>query len=134
MHPLDENPVNPDVDVYRITSAFDSEVVVETFAQDLLPDASPMDSVIEIVDVNGNRLTTCRNLGTDDGVTGNNDPTPTAFDDICLNDDIELGVRRDSWLELKVPANATTFYVRVLDWTGNARPDFLYSLVVTGAN
>jgi hypothetical protein len=43
----------------------------------------------------------------------------------------------DSKLNLKVPdANSgpLTFYVRVLDFRGDARPDFVYTISVSGAN
>jgi hypothetical protein len=86
------------------------------------------------VDANDVRQTTCRNEGTDDGVTGAPDTTPTLFDDTCLNDDITLGVVQDSKLEFQVPAGTTTFFVRVLDWRGDARPDLLYDIIISGAN
>jgi hypothetical protein len=36
-------------------------------------------------------------------------------------------------LELRVNG-ATTFYIHVVDWGGNARPDKLYDLVISGVN
>ena len=125
--------LDPDVDVYEITAGVGDIVIIEIDAENL-PVASFVDSVMEITDASGTRLTTCKNIGTDDGVTGAPDATPTAFDDVCLNDDQVLGVIRDSFMELQVPAGATTFYVRVLDWTGNARPDMRYEIIVSGAN
>jgi hypothetical protein len=138
--PVNTTPANPDVDVYEITATAGSIVEIRICARSLtdprctLATPSPLDSVIEIVDVNDVRQTTCRNEGTDDGVTGLADTTPTLFDDTCLNDDITLGVVQDSKLEFEVPAGATTFFVRVLDWRGDARPDLLYDIIISGAN
>jgi len=122
----------PDVDVYQITGTAGATVTIEIFAMRLTP-ASPLDPMIQIVDANGVQLTTCRNQGDDDGVTGAPDATPLDFDDQCLNDDITLGVERDSQLELQVPSGTTTFFVRVLSWSGGARPDFLYQIEITTA-
>lgn len=110
----------PDVDVYEITGTAGATVTIEIFAMRLTP-ASPLDPMIQIVDVNGVELTTCN-----DGA-GN-------FTAACFNDDLTLGVDRDSRLELQVPAGATTFFVRVMSWSGGARPDFLYEIEITGAN
>ena len=139
--PVNTTPANPDVDVYEITATAGSIVEIRICARSLtdprctLATVSPLDSVIEIVDVNGVRQTTCRNEGTDDGVTGLADTTPTLFDDTCLNDDITLGVVQDSKLEFQVPGTGTViFYVRVFDWRGDARPDLLYDIIISGAN
>ncbi len=35
---------------------------------------------------------------------------------------------------LGAPGTPATFYVRVLDWTGSARPDFFYDLAISGAH
>ncbi len=139
--PVNTTPANPDVDVYEITATAGSIVEIRICARSLtdprctLATPSPLDSVIEIVDVNDVRQTTCRNEGTDDGVTGAPDTTPTLFDDTCLNDDITLGVVQDSKLEFQVPGTGTViFYVRVFDWRGDARPDLLYDIIISGAN
>ncbi len=138
--PVNTIPANPDVDVYQITATAGSIVEIRICARSLtdprctLATPSPLDSVIEIVDVNDVRQTTCRNEGTDDGVTGAPDATPTLFDDTCLNDDITLGVVQDSKLEFQVPAGTTTFFVRVLGFRGDARPDLLYDIIISGAN
>ncbi len=131
---------NPDVDVYEITASASSIVEIRICARSLtdprctLATPSPLDSVIEIVDGSDVRFTTCRNEGTDDGVTSAPDTTPTLFDDTCLNDDITLGVIQDSKLEFQVPAGTTTFFVRVLGFRGDARPDLLYDIIISGAN
>ncbi len=139
--PVNTTPANPDVDVYEITATAGSIVEIRICARSLtdprctLATPSPLDSVIEIVDVNDVRQTTCRNEGTDDGVTGLVDTTPTLFDDTCLNDDITLGVVQDSKLEFQVPGSGTvTFFIRVLGFRGDARPDLLYDIIISGAN
>ncbi len=126
-----------DTDYYVVTANGGATVTVNVIAD--TPPAgtffSLMDPVLEIVNASGQRLTTCRNQGPDDGVTGAPDPTPNAFDDICLNDDISLGQNVNSFLELQVPAGAPqTFYIHVGDFTGNARPDMRYNLQVSGVN
>ncbi|MEE8200022.1 MAG: hypothetical protein V3R29_02550, partial [Candidatus Acidoferrales bacterium] len=127
---------NPDNDFYELTATAGSFVTVEiTVLRGTFTPPSLLDSVIEIVDVNGIRFSSCRNEGSDDGVTGAPDSTPTLFDDVCLNDDIQLGVIRDSKLDFEVPGSGTvTFFVRVLDWGGNARPEMQYELTITGAD
>ena len=125
--------VNPDNDVFEITGTDGNIVSIEIFAERFVS-PNRLDSVIAITDAGGTLLTTCRDAGTVNGVNGAPDPTPNAFDDVCMNDDINLGVNRDSMLELLVPAAATTFYVHVLDWNGTGRPDSRYQIVVSGAN
>jgi hypothetical protein len=117
-------PANPDHDYYQLTAAPGTVVTIETMARRLVPE-SFLDSVIEIVDIDSNRFTTCR--------------TPNGtFDLPCLNDDIQLGVVQDSQLEFKIPDNGTatpvTFFVHVFSFNGSARPDYVYDLIVSGAN
>ena len=117
--PINASAANPDTDFFRIIGAGGSVVHVETFAQ-RSSGADPLDSVIEILDQTGARLHTCRQ---------------PSYATPCLNDDIDSSTR-DSALDLKVPGAAnttTTFYVHVFDWRGDARPDMVYSLNVTGA-
>jgi hypothetical protein len=128
----------PDTDFYVATANGDAQVTVRV---DQPPDfrspAGLLDPVIEIVNAAGQRLTTCRNLGTSDGLglTEDPDPTPDAFDDPCINDDIELGANINSQLELKIPPGApVTFYIHVLDFRGDARPDMRYVMNVSGVN
>jgi hypothetical protein len=117
---------NPDNDYYALTANPGAKISVEIFAQRLIP-SSPLDSVIEIVDSEGARFTSCRsNFLIYD---------PYAYP--CMNDDFEPGVVVDSKLGFQAPGEGTTpvtFYIHVLDWSGNARPDFIYDLVITGAN
>jgi hypothetical protein len=101
-------------------------VAIETMAKRLTPE-SFLDTVIEIVDADGNRFATCRTP-----------EVPNAnYDQICLNDDINLGILQDSHLEFQVPNDATspvTFYVHVFSFDGSARPDYVYDLIVSGAD
>lgn len=115
----DPNTVlDPDEDYYELSTSAASTVTVDINAQ---VNGSPLDSVIEIVDANGIPLTTCR------------DPDTSLFDATCISDDEELGVQLDSLLELQV-SGATTFYIHVVDWGSNARPDKTYDLVISGVN
>ncbi len=113
-----------DTDFYSLTASGGSIVTVEITAL-RLPSPSPLDSVIRIVDSGGNVPGTC--------ITP--DSTSGQFVDVCLNDDIILGGITDSRLAFRVPAGGPlTFFVQVIDFSGNARPDLFYSITVTGAN
>jgi hypothetical protein len=119
-------PANPDNDYYQLTTHPGAVVTIETFA-DRLSLPSPTNTVIEILDASGERFDTCR---TPVNPTGR-------FDAPCLNDDVPHGDTLDSKLEFRVegtPGTTVTFYVHVLDWSGSARPDFLYDLQISGAN
>jgi large repetitive protein len=125
----------PDTDYYIATANGGSVVTVAATAAGVGFGFPLMDPVVEIVNASGQRLTTCRNQGSTDGVTGAPDPTPNAFDDICLNDDITLGQNVNSFLEMQVPAGPPqTFYIHVADFRGDARPEMRYSLSVSGVN
>jgi len=116
-------PANPDHDFYELTARPGSVVTIETMASRLSPE-SPLDTVLEIVDSDGNRFSTCQ------VVSG-------SFDKPCMNDDIQDVVIQDSRLKFEVPETGTesvTFYVHVLSWDGDARPDYIYDLIVSGAN
>jgi hypothetical protein len=108
---------NPDSDYYVLTANPGATVTIEIKAQRLNP-PSPLDSVLEIVDANNTRLSLC-----------------SAPANLCLNDDLPNGGSTDSILTMQVPAgNPLTFYAHVLDWRGDARPDFIYTITITGAN
>jgi Putative Ig domain len=121
---------NPDSDYYRLTANPGAVVRVEIRAQRLTP-PSPLDSVLEIVDANKNRLSLC-----------GQDPNATpvfSYAFACLNDDLAPGLTgtTDSALDFQVPVGASgplTFYAHVLDFRGNARPDFIYTITVSGVN
>jgi hypothetical protein len=105
----------PDEDYYRIHTTATSTVTIDINAQ---VNGSPLDSVIEVVSAGGAVLNQCG--------------SPT-FDAECVSDDEVLGVQLDSLLQLRV-TGATTFYIHVVDWGSNARPDKLYDLVISGVN
>lgn len=116
-------PLAADNDYYKATSVPGATVHVETWAKRNMP-GDMLDTALEIVDGNGVRQSTCN-------VPGNGN---TTFASGCMNDDISPGVQ-DSSLDFKVPGatgTPTTFYIRVLDWRGDARPDMPYTLYVNG--
>jgi large repetitive protein len=109
---------NPDADFYKLVAAGGSIVHVETAAQRSFG-ADTLDSVIEILDQNGNRFNSC---------------TQPAYTSACLNDDLDAATV-DSALDFRVPGTAsstTTFYAPVFDWRGDARPDMQYYLNISG--
>lgn len=116
--PLGEvgNVVEPDVDVYAITAVRGTTLRVEIYASRI---GSPLDSVIEIVDVNGVRLTGCTDPWSGQLIA-------------CMNDDI--GGLLDSQLRILLAGTGPqVVYVRVADWRGDARPDLFYDIEIEGA-
>ena len=116
--PINAATPNPDTDYYRLVANAGSAVHVETFAQRSWG-ANTVDTVIELLDQNGSRLQTC-------GLPSYVSP--------CMNDDIDV-TTTDSSLDFRVPGTTgtqMTFYVHVLDWRGDARPDLQYYLNVSG--
>ncbi len=117
--------LSPDTDYYKLIAQAGATVHVETFAKRNNPN-NPLDTVIELTDVNGGRLS-----------TGCNQPGgTTTFTSVCLDDDISSNPHiQDSALDFKVPGTGgtQTFLLHVLDWSGSARPDMLYTLQVAGA-
>ncbi|MGH9557387.1 MAG: Ig domain-containing protein [Terriglobales bacterium] len=128
--------LNPDIDVYRIIANAGATVTITVVGPGLNPSSS-LDPVIEIVNTSDVRFpNNCRDPG-DNSVSAPiiQDTTPAAFDDQCINNDIDLGITRDSMLEFQVPgAGVVTFFVRVLDFRGDARPDLRYEITINGAN
>jgi len=95
-----------------------------------------MDPVVTITDADGQPLEACRDPE-DDWVKAPAaaDPTPEAFDDVCINDDISPGVQTDSQLEILVPGKGHSpveLYVRVSDWNGRVGPGLKYKIGVSG--
>jgi hypothetical protein len=105
---------DPDEDYYEISTTATSTITIDINAA---VDGSPLDSVIEVVNAAGNVLNLCG----------------TSFNAPCVHDDEVLGVDLDSILQLRV-TGATTFYIHVVDWASDARPDKLYDLVISGVN
>jgi hypothetical protein len=116
--------LHPDNDYYALSADPGAIVIVETYADQQIPPGSSMDSVIEILDAAGVRHATCNIY-------------PVNYTLPCMNDDQYSG-NVNSKLYFQVPGTPgdppVTFYVRVLDWTGMARPDFLYYITISGAN
>jgi hypothetical protein len=116
--PINAMTPNPDTDYYRLVANAGSTVHVQTNAQSSWL-GNPLDSVIELLDGNGTRLSSCGK---------------PAYTSSCLNDNIDA-TTLDSALDYRVPGTAgtqKTFYVHVLDWRGDARPDMQYYLDVSG--
>jgi len=116
--------LNPDNDYYKVVSYPGTVVTVEIKAA-RYPISSPLDSIIEIVDTTGARLSYC------------DDFKLPSFNGPCMNDDSNQTSSTDSYLSFRAQGavgTPYTFYVRVLDWSGMARPDFLYTITITGAN
>jgi Putative Ig domain len=121
--PPDKAPTVNDTDYYKLVAAAGADVLIETETGVFGP-GNPLDTVLEIVDANGARFNTCREAR-----------STAPFTSICLNDDFAPGTT-DSALEFQVPGTAgtsVTFYIHVLDFRGDARPDMQYTLGVGGA-
>ena len=123
--PPNASPFPGDVDYYKLKANGGSIVHVETRAK-RLSSANPLDTVLEIVDANDQRMNFCQ-VPPD---------TSGAYASPCLNDDLSSSPHiQDSALDFRAPGsppNTTTFYVKVLDWRGDARPDMTYRLEVQG--
>jgi hypothetical protein len=119
-------PLAADGDYYKLISLPSTGTPVHLETQTGQLSGVPIDTVIEIVDGNGSRLSTCRQPG----------DTSSNFTSSCINDDVGGGTASlDSALDLRLPGAtnvATTFYAHVVDWRGSARPDMNYSLIVAG--
>ena len=131
-HTSSRTPVG---DYYQMQADAGSIVTVEVSAQKPAL-ANTLDPVVEIEGASGELLQSCRNPS-DDHIPppGTPDPTPDAFDDVCMNDDINPA-NRNSRLELQVPADAGSrvqMYVRVSDWDGRGGTKMSYSIRMSGA-
>jgi hypothetical protein len=103
---------DPDEDYYVVQTTSTSTITV-----DLAGISGEMDTVVELVNAGGTRLQTCG---------------APVFDQECMNDDRVSG-NLDSLLEVRV-TGATTFYIHVVEWRGDARPDLRYRLELSGIN
>jgi large repetitive protein len=130
---------HPDVDYYKIVSTGGKIVSIAAGPVILFSGTRPYEDeiqpVIEIIDSNGFRYTTCNDPADDNQPAGSpipSDPTPNGFDDPCMN---ISSLNPGPWfanLLFRVPGTGTvTFYVRVFDFRGDARPDLVYNFGAT---
>lgn len=134
----DPSTAGPDIDVYSASAAPGSAVNVgvtshSEFAKPQNPPYDALLPVVEIVDGNGVRYQTCG---------GQVAPVVIPFNQPCIN-----GLPGSSsggplfntgaGQSFLVPGTGTapvTFFIRVSDARGDARPDFIYTLSVFGVN
>jgi hypothetical protein len=127
----DASTSGPDADVYRLSAAPGSIVnfyvdANNDFVQPPFPNS--MFPVLEVVDANETRYQTCTPAGFSGGGLTYTHP--------CING-LDGTFYSSTYFDFQVPGTGTTpvtFYVRVSEARGDARPDFLYSLFVYGAN
>lgn len=127
----DPGSSGPDLDVYKVSAAPGTQVSFYLSANnDFLPVPFPNSllPVLEVVDANGTRYQTCTPAGFSGG--------GLTFTNPCING-LDGAFYQSTYYDLQVPGSGTspvTFYVRVSDARGDARPDFIYSLSVYGVN
>jgi hypothetical protein len=108
----------PDQDYYKVTIVPGSTLQVTVEPE--FP--SSIDPVVELVDAAGARVGSCKV------------PGGTAYTAPCVNDDVDPGVNHTAYVEWQNGSAADRdLYIHVLDWSGNARPDFKYRLRIAGA-
>ena len=111
-----------DIDVYSFQGTAGQQVTIEIFAERLDLDGNPfnrdswLDSVLELLD------NTCPNAS----LNGTN---ALAFDD-----DIITGELQDSHIENFTLPYTGLYFIRVRDFRGDGRPDFVYELTLSGAD
>jgi hypothetical protein len=96
------------------------------------PVTSYVDPVIEFVDSNGTRLTTCNDPVADSPPSG----APYAagaknFTDPCMDHSSSGTANASADLTLQTSTSNQTIYIHIFDFQGRARPDFTYTLTVT---
>jgi Putative Ig domain len=127
----DPSSAGPDVDVYSMSAAPGSVIQVYTNANsDFIqpPEINSLLPVLEIVDSSGTRYQTC--------APGSSSPG-ALYNLPCINGLPGATYIQQSFYSFQVPGTGTTpvtFYVRVSDARGDARPDFIYTLSVLGVN
>jgi large repetitive protein len=128
---FDASTSGPDVDVYRLSATPGTIVnfyvdANNDFIQPPLPNS--MLPVLEVVDANETRYQTCTPAGVSGGGLTYTHP--------CING-LDGTFYSSAYYDFQVPGTGTTpvtFYVRVSEARGDARPDFIYTLSVFGAN
>jgi hypothetical protein len=104
--------MGPDVDIYSASAA--PGTIVQVYVSpnnDFLqpPEPNSLQPILEIVDSTGTRYQTCGYYGLLPGQVNN---LPCS----------------------RLCTSAVTFFIRVLDARGDARPDFIYTFTVFGVN
>ncbi len=127
----DSSSSGPDVDVYQLTAPPGALVDLLVNANVIAIQPPAFDALLpllEVVDANGQRYQNCSQ--------------PQATFDVgpytyaCING-LDGNFSSSASYTFQVPGAGTqpvTFYVRILDARGDARPDFIYTLVVAGAS
>jgi len=123
--------MGPDVDYYSASAA--PGTIVQVYVSpnnDFLqpPEPNSLQPVLEIVDSTGTRYQTCGYYGLLPGQV-NNLP--------CINYLPGNQYLSSNYYAFQVPGSGTspvTFFIRVLDARGDARPDFIYTFTVFGVN
>ena len=111
-----------DVDVYSFHGTAGHQVTIEIFAQRLDLDGNPstrdsqLDSVLELLDH------TCP-AATLNGTSA-----------LAWNDDITTGTLQDSRIQNFTLPYTGLYFIRVRDFRGDGRPDFIYDLSLSGAD
>jgi Putative Ig domain len=127
----DPSTTGPDVDYYSAGAAPGSIVQVYVSPNnDFLqpPEPNSLQPVLEIVDSTGTRYQTCGYYGLLPGQV-NNLP--------CINHLPGNQYLSNNYYAFQVPGSGTspvTFFIRVLDVRGDARPDFIYTFTIFGVN
>ena len=127
----DPSTMGPDVDIYSASAA--PGTIVQVYVSpnnDFLqpPEPNSLQPVLEIVDSTGTRYQTCGYYGLLPGQV-NNLP--------CINHLPGNQYLSNDYYAFQVPGSGTslvTFFIRVLDARGDARPDFIYTFTVYGVN
>jgi len=127
----DPTSTGPDVDVYSLQATPGSRVIFDVSPNnDFLqpPEPNSLQPVLEILDATGKRYQTCA-WQTGDANSVYNLP---CVNGLPLNNSIG-----SPYFTFKVPGSGTTpltYYIRVSDMRGDARPDFIYTLSVYSPN
>ena len=127
----DPSTAGPDVDVYSASAAPGSIVQIYTAPNnDFLqpPEPNSMQPVLEIVDSNGVRYQSC---------AWQSAPPGSPFNLPCVNNLPGTSYIQGNYYSFQVPGAGTTpitFYVRISDARGDARPDFIYTFNIFGVD
>jgi hypothetical protein len=127
----DAGTAGPDVDYYSASAAPGSIIQVyvspnNDFQQP--PEPNSLQPVLEIVDATGTRYQSCQVAQL---------PSGQLYNLPCVNNLPGNSYLQGNYYSFQVPGSGSTpvtFYVRVSDARGDARPDFIYTLSVYGVD